>query len=180
MSVLSEEWRPIPGYGERYEASSFGRIRSVGIGGNGRAGIVLKPGFGRNDRRKYLRVTLYHQGRSAIRYVHVLVMLAFNGSPPIGHEVDHIDNDPMNPVLTNLEYVTRSEQQKRVYRRDGRKPVDRVGEKNHMAIFNWEQVREIRRRLAAKELSGRALARELGVSQRCISDIHTGRNWKVS
>lgn len=178
MTVLSEEWRPIPGYGNRYEASSLGRIRRVGIGRNGRPGGVLSPGLGGQKRRPYLQVGLLHDGKRTTKLVHVLVMLAFHGPPPQGHEVDHLDNDSMNPRLDNLEYVTRSEQQKRCYRRDGRAPSNKGGELAFTAKLTWDQVREIRRRLAAKEISGRALARELGLSQGAITDIATGRNWK--
>lgn len=178
MTVLSEEWRPIPGYGDRYQASSLGRIRSVGIGGNGKHGQVLKPALRGPVRRQYPGLMLYHNGRGYGRFVHVLVMLAFEGPPPPGHEVDHLDNDPLNPQYSNLEYVTRSEQQRRVYRRDGRVPSNKGGELAPTAKLTWDQVREIRRRLAAKEISGRALAREMGMSQGGVNDISRGRNWK--
>jgi hypothetical protein len=178
MSVLSEEiWKPIPGWGGRYEASSLGRVRSVGIGGNGKQGQLLKASP-MHGRRRYLRVTLTHNRVKKLQFVHVLVMLAFEGPPTLGHEVDHLDNDPLNAKWSNLEYVTRSEQQRRAYRRDRtRTPSSGAGELNHCAKLTWAQVREIRRKLQAKEISGRALAREMGVSQGAITAIATGKTW---
>lgn len=180
MSVLSEEWRAIPGFGDRYEASSLGRIRSVGVGGNGRQGKVLKASLRGPSRRQYPSVMLYRSGVGAARFVHVLVMLAFVGPPPPDHEIDHLDNDSLNPRLSNLEYVTRPEQHRRAFSRDGRRGSNRGGELAPTAKLTWEQVREIRRRLNAKEISGRALARELGLSHATINDIARGKNWRVA
>ena len=181
MTVLSEEWRDIPGYEGRYQASDQGRIRAIWQKTLSKRGQIMATHLTGPARRRYLAISLTPiEGREARKghMVHVLVMLAFEGPPPDDHEVDHIDNDPLNPKYSNLEYVTRSEQQRRVYRRDkSRLPIHRPGELNPCAKLTWDQVREIRRRLGAKEISGRALARELGMSQSAISLIATGRNW---
>ncbi len=178
MSILSEEWRDIPGFEGRYQVSNLGRVRAIWQRTASKRGRLLKSSPRGPARRRYLSVSLQDGRHRRSRFVHVLVMRAFVGPPPPKHEIDHVDNDPLNPRLSNLEYVTRAEQLRRAYRRDGRRGSNRGGELAPVATFTWEQVREIRRRLKEKEISGRALARELGVAQKTISDIFTGRNWK--
>lgn len=175
--ILSEEWRDVPGYEGRYQVSDLGNVRSIGVGANGHRGQSLKAHPSGAKPRQYPRVTLLRNGARRGFFVHVLVMLAFEGPPPFGHEVDHLDNDPLNPRHSNLEYVTRSEQQRRVYRRDGRKPVDRPGELNPCAVLTWDAVRRIR----ALSITGARnvdLARQFTVDQSTISHILAGRLWK--
>lgn len=95
---MNEEWRVIPGFGEKYEASSIGRIRVIATG-------HIK---GTTESRGYLRATLYHQGRWT-RRVHQLVAAAFLGPRPEGMEVRHLDGDRKRNVPGNLAYGTHAE-----------------------------------------------------------------------
>ena len=98
----NESWRIIPDY-PNYEASRFGDVR------NTKTGRVLKPvdnGLG------YMIVRLHKDGQHKNFLVHRLVMIAFNGPIPNGYEVDHCDHDRTNNRLTNLRYVTHSENQR--------------------------------------------------------------------
>lgn len=109
-----EVWRAIPGFEGRYEASDHGRVRSlprmVQKSGRGiayqRDGKILKPTSGTRQRQM---VTLWRDGKSVTRAVHILVMLAFVGPCPPGLEVCHWDDDSANNLLTNLRYGTHSE-----------------------------------------------------------------------
>lgn len=116
---MTENWKDIPGYEGRYQVSDLGRVRSVdrrvrlvahGIETTRLArGQMLRPG-GRQS--GHLTVAL---GRGNSQSVHVLVMLAFEGPCPDGHEVLHEDHDPTNNRRTNLRYGTRSENMKMDY-----------------------------------------------------------------
>ena len=111
-----EEWRPIPGWEGAYEASSFGRVRSVdrtivvrnpgGVLGPRRfRGRVLRAGRIKNG---YYLVSFTGPGRKReYRYVHDLVLLAFVGPKPAGLEVCHNDGTRDNNRLENLRYDTR-------------------------------------------------------------------------
>ena len=104
---MAEDWRPIPGF-EGYEASTFGRIRSVDrVLGDGRraGGVVLVP---TEDDNGYLRVTLYPGGRKQTVQVHVAVTLAFHGPRPRGREARHLDGVKMNCRPGNLAWGTKS------------------------------------------------------------------------
>jgi len=95
---VSETWRTIPGFGEKYEVSSIGRVRAIATG-------HIK---GITESRGYLRTTLYYKGRHGPR-VHQLVALAFIGPRPAGMEVRHLDGDRKNNAPANLRYGTHAE-----------------------------------------------------------------------
>lgn len=108
-----EEWRDIPGWEGYYQASSLGKIRSVDrviVQSNGStrefAGRVLKL---HEDRNGYIKVLLHRGKRKKNDYVHRLVMIAFKGPCPDGHEVCHNDGSRSNNCVANLRYGTRSE-----------------------------------------------------------------------
>lgn len=108
-----EEWKAIPGYEGFYEASSFGRIRSLprsvktrhgGIAKkNGR---ILKPS---KNSCGYVNYGLSKNGSQKTCSGHILVATAFLGDKPVGFVVDHIDRDKSNNCLKNLEYVSSAE-----------------------------------------------------------------------
>ncbi|MFP4561598.1 MAG: NUMOD4 domain-containing protein [Thiohalorhabdus sp.] len=75
---MTEEWRDIPGYEGRYQASSKGRIR------NAQTGHVLKLGTGQDKR--YRSVRLGHKGKKHL--AHRLVAAAFHGAPKDGQQAN--------------------------------------------------------------------------------------------
>lgn len=101
------EWRAIPGYEGLYEVSSSGEVRSARNSTNSRAGVLLKP----QRRAKYLGVTLCKDGRRTSHCVHRLVALAFLGDP-IGRDVNHKNADRADNRLENLEYCSKSENER--------------------------------------------------------------------
>jgi len=103
----TEQWRPIPGYEGRYEASDRGRIRSLPRPRVPRIRILRTP----VDSAGYPTVHLWAGGgKSATHRIHQLVLLAFVGPPPAGTEcIRHLDGDHTNGQLINLAYGTNSE-----------------------------------------------------------------------
>lgn len=105
--MKGEEWRPIPGWEGYYEASSLGRIRTVGVGPGRREGRILKP----NASVRYYRVFLSRDGKPQGKYVHRLVCETFNG-PPENSEMSnvlHWDDNPLNNRADNLRWGTLSD-----------------------------------------------------------------------
>lgn len=105
------EWRPIPGWEDRYEVSNDGRIRSVTI--------TSRRGDTRQGRERaactaaigYLMVPLYRDGKQVPMLVHRAVALAFIGPPPYPKaQVDHVDGDRTNNRDTNLRWASAAEQ----------------------------------------------------------------------
>lgn len=97
---MSEEWRAIPGLEGRWEVSNLGRVRSPPRKRTRGGLLTVRP-----NKRGYLAVGLGHHKHE----VHRLVALAFIGPRPDGHEVRHVDGDPLNPAASNLTYGTRSQ-----------------------------------------------------------------------
>ncbi len=168
MTSAAENWRDIPGYEGRYQASDLGRIRSLDrrvACGNGATrmmkGRVLRPACQKRD--PHLSVVLGHGAAGSA--VHRLVAAAFLGPCPEGQEVRHLDGDPQNNRAENLAYGTRTENILDVYQ-TGRA----------WRSLTICQVVDIRRRLQEGE-RGADLAREYGVGEACISAIKHGRSF---
>jgi len=107
----NEVWKDIPSLKNMYQASNMGRIKSKErevIKEKGRSYIkpqqLLSPN---NNGRDYLSVMLAIDGKYFRRYIHRLVMEAFNGESKL--TVDHIDRDKSNNRLENLRYLTQRE-----------------------------------------------------------------------
>ena len=110
---VAAEWRPIPGFEERYEVSSDGRVRSIARVVTCRNGAPKT--FKAQEKKQHMckgypHVVLYDDAGVRInRYVHVLVCAAFHGPKPTeAHQVRHINgvritlflNAKTNPVYT--------------------------------------------------------------------------------
>lgn len=109
-----EIWKPIVGYEGLYEVSSWGRVRSLdrdveyeGKMIRRRKGKILAQ---QSLKGGHLRVTLCREGKREHRLVHRLVLEAFEGPCPEGHEALHWNDDPTdNRWPENLRWGTRSE-----------------------------------------------------------------------
>lgn len=179
------EWRPIPDYEAQYEVSPAGDIRRCGRaartgkgqGGGATIGRILKPSPVPGGYRK---VQLWRNGSYQSLLVHRIVAAAFLGPRPEGHEVNHKDGDKTNNRVGNLEYMTRSENNRHAYRTGLRTPLPIApsGAAHHNAKLTDEQVREIRRLYRPRMYGTPRLAREFGVSHKTIWQIVRGNAWK--
>lgn len=163
---MVELWRRVPGM-ENYEVSNGGRVRSV------RNRRPRKLGTAPNG---YAVVTLAyrHLGRRSKTFsVHTLVARTFLGERPDGHDVNHIDGNKINNAVTNLEYVTRSENQKHAVRM-GLSTVRR-GEACPTSKLTRGQVSEIRD--LAGTVRQREVAQMFGISQSQVSRIQSRKRW---
>ena len=96
-----EIWKDVPGYEGLYQASNLGRIKSD---------IKIKNQT-KSKSKKYLMVYLYKQNVKKTIAVHQLIAMTFLNHTPCGHKivVDHIDNNPLNNKLINLQLITHRE-----------------------------------------------------------------------
>lgn len=95
--------KPIPGY-PNYEVSNWGRIFIVKNGT--RVEKLPRPC---NNRERYLNIRLWNKGQKKKICVHNLVAKVFLGEIPEGYVVDHINNNPSDNYVTNLQIVTVAE-----------------------------------------------------------------------
>ena len=118
MNKIKENWKECP-LDSRYQVSDLGNVKGV-------RGNILKPFLSGG---KYLCVSL---GRKNKQLVHRLVMITF--LPIEGMEnlqVNHKDGNPNNNQLSNLEWVTPSENILHSYNVLKRKPAYANAVKSH-------------------------------------------------
>ena len=121
------------------------------------------------DRDGYKIVQLIINGKYKHYSVHRLVAMTYlvnEGNKP---EVNHIDGNKLNNHLSNLEWVTRSENTQKAY---NNKQLVALGKPK----LNPKLVKEIREN--KENLNREQLARKYKVSCSCIQHIRRGRTWK--
>lgn len=92
-------WVDIPNYEGLYLVSTDGQVKNS-------KGRKIKP---TKDKEGYLRITLTKNGKQKSYGAHRLVALAFLPNPENKLEVDHKDTNVCNNNVTNLQWVTRTE-----------------------------------------------------------------------
>lgn len=100
-----EIWKPVLGYEGLYEISNLGRVKSLNYNHTGKEQI-LKQKLNKFNR---LNVTLYKHKKQKMHQVHRLVWEAFNGEIPTEFQINHIDENPKNNDLNNLNLMTPKE-----------------------------------------------------------------------
>ena len=170
---MPEIWRDIPGYEGAYQVSSLGRVRSlpriIPVYDSVRQVVYARPCPGKIlrqsvcDKAGHVSVHLGKYSRGIP--VHQLVLLAFQGLPPLGMEAMHLNGVPMDNRLENLQYGTHSRNMIDMYR---------LG-KGHLKLTP-EDVQQIRFGLVCG-WSLRELAAAYGVSVDCIWDVKKGRRY---
>lgn len=110
-----EEWKDCYGYEDCYEVSNLGNVRSkdrqsISYGKRlcNRKGKERKIYQGKND---YMYIDLCKEGKRKTWNVHRLVALTFLPNPLQLPQVDHIDRNKTNNVVTNLRWVSNAENQ---------------------------------------------------------------------
>ena len=110
---MKEIWKKIVGYEELYEISNLGKVRSLDriiyqknngvICGHKYKGKILT-----NQKRPngYVCVHLSKNGKTKWESVHKLVAEAFIEHDKKNNIVNHLDNNPSNNIVSNLEWTT--------------------------------------------------------------------------
>lgn len=123
---LTEEWKAVKGYEGLYEVSNAGKVRSIDrvvVGKDGKAKrlkgkelffTISKPSAKGHQPRA--SVQLWKENKAKLIYVHRVVATAFIPNPDNKPTVNHIDGNPLNNNVWNLEWATYSENEKHAYR----------------------------------------------------------------
>jgi hypothetical protein len=175
---MSEEWRPVPGYGGHYEASSLGQIRvkpRTIIKKHSRTGKLAEFSYpGRillqcDNGYGYPRVTLGVEGKTISVDVHRMVAKAFYGEPAKGLVVCHNNGVKTDNRPENLRWDTQ-----KANNDDRRKHKTLpVGENHPMAKLKQADIDSIR----SRGLHYTEVMRECGMSRTQSHRITTGRSW---
>lgn len=107
-----EIWKDILQYEGYYRVSNLGNVYSV------KRNKLLKPTCGTNV---YLSVNLYKNGYSKTFMIHRLVAICFLENINNKQQVNHKDHNRQNNNVSNLEWVSQSENVKHSYKNINRK-----------------------------------------------------------
>lgn len=109
---MQEVWKPVVGYEGLYEVSNKGRVKSLVraiYDINTKTVINYKREkylTGRANGRGYPIVRLVKNGVEKNMYIHRLVGIAFIPNPKNLPVINHLDSDPTNNCVENLEWCT--------------------------------------------------------------------------
>lgn len=97
---MKEIWKDVCGYENYYQISNYGQVKRKD------SNYILK-----NQRKPngYLYVSLYANKISSKKYIHRLVAEAFLSNDLKLAQVNHIDGNKKNNIVTNLEWCTQQE-----------------------------------------------------------------------
>lgn len=162
---MVEVWKDIEGYEGRYQISNLGNVKSLQYGG--RKGIVknLVPKVSNSGR---LWVELMKNGGKKQFLIHRLVGMAFIPNPDNLPQINHLDENPKNNRVDNLEWCTaeyniryyqerhpefaRHRKHSTRYNRRLGKPVNQIDDCGNV-IKQWEDPRTIVREMGYNQWS---------------------------
>jgi len=120
-----ENWKPIKNYEGLYEVSDTGCVKSLDRKVTDKNGVIIpiKSRILANSKSKVTKkhpierytVELWKNNKRKRSLIHRLVAEAFLPNPLGKPQINHIDGNPKNNNVSNLEWVTNSENVKHAY-----------------------------------------------------------------
>lgn len=163
---MKEVWKNVIGYEGLYEVSSLGNIYS---------NISKKILKINRNKDGYLSIELWNKGKNKRCKIHRLVAIAFICNPLNKREVNHKNGIKSDNRIQNLEWVTKSENEKHAYR-TGLKY--NKGEKHSQNILKENDIPFIIDLLRNKVMYDREIGELFGVTRKTINKIKLGKSWK--
>lgn len=105
--LIKEVWKDIPDYEGYYQVSNCGRVKSLERRLCRKTFIMTQT----VNNRGYLRGKTTKQGKSRTVDMHKIIATSFLNHKPDGHNkiIDHIDFDPLNNTVSNLQEISNRE-----------------------------------------------------------------------
>lgn len=180
---MEEVFMPIEGYEGLYEVSNFGRIKSLErlkkLPGKNQGFKIKEEQILKNRVNKsgYVVASLCKNGKVKVHLVHRLVLIAFVPNPLKKKCVNHIDSNRSNNMISNLEWVTHSENSKHAYEYGFKEPIAIKGVRHYRSTFSIEDIHAIRSMIRSKK-SVVYIASVFNVTESAISGVKFGRTWR--
>ncbi len=173
-----EVWKPVVGFEDLYEVSSFGRVKSrkrIQLRDYDYQGIVYPV----EERilKTHIRGSRYQQvslGRGNVFAVHRLVLEAFKGPRPKGMIACHSDDDGVNNYVGNLRWDTRKSNGEDAVKH-GRQPRGELCGAHRLKEFQVIKIRELH---ATGRYTFTELAKMYGRDVSTIIAVVRRLNWK--
>lgn len=162
-----EVWKNITGYEGLYQVSNYGRVKSF----HNNKETILKQFFNRKN-EQYLRVGLSKNKKKTAHLVHRLVAEAFIENQDNKEQINHIDGNPSNNYVENLQWATPSENSQHAHDTLLTKDVE------HYKKLNYKQVNEIFDLVWHSRLSQEEIAKIYDISRKNVYDIKYKKMYK--
>lgn len=175
-NLPDEIWKPIKNYEGLYEISSYGRIKSLER--RSKTKIITEAKILKIFKRKtgYIQAKLSKQSKLFNPIVSKLVAEAFLVKPDYPCVVNHKDCVRHNNVLSNLEWVTQSQNTRYAFLKGNK---TQKGEKNNNAKLTLAKVEEIRKfKKENDHLSQQQIADHFNLKRENVKDIINYKTWK--
>lgn len=161
--LTGEIWKAISNSNNEYFVSNMCRVKSIK---NGEENLIRIH----KQKNNYRRITISVDGKITNILFHRIMAILFIPNPENLPCVCHIDDDPSNCKLNNLEWGSYSHNTTQAYR-TGR--MNKKGTKNHMNKLSESEVLEIH----GLDLNYQLLAKQYGISKGTVADIKQGLRW---
>ena len=158
------EWRKVvgnDGWEENYLVSNDGRVFSL-ISNRELKPYAKSRGYG-YKRRDYT-VSITHNGKQRHPKISRMVAMAFIPNPLNKEQVNHIDGNPLNNHVSNLEWTTNEENRQHA--------VENWLTRKGFTKEQFEQIKD----LSLQGYSVKDISAITGVHPHCIKDIRRGLN----
>lgn len=140
MISAKERWKDIPNFEGLYQASSFGRIKSLG-NACARKEKILKGAIAGTG---YFYVTLWKKGKHKRFRLSRIIAITFIKSDDSKMDVNHINGNKLDNRIENLEWLSRSDNHLHAYRRGLKLPPQSKSvlqcDLNGTIIKKWDSV----------------------------------------
>lgn len=178
---MDEVWRDVVGYEGYYVVSNKGIVKGLDRKLNNNRfykGKILKQ---REDKNGYLVINLNKGGDAKTLKVHRLVAISFLGIIDGKNEVNHIDGDKKNNIVSNLEWVNSSENQIHAFKIGLQKPHNgNTNKEVYQLSLDGEILAEYKSLTEASIAMIGSNLGKTGISRCCLGKSKTsyGYKWK--
>ena len=174
--------KPVEGFEGLYSVDEHGNVYShpkkVKIGNKG---AFRKQGFKKLNqysmRYGHLRVYLAKNGKKYPKLVHRLVAHAFIPNTDNEPIINHIDCNPQNNHVSNLEWCSHKHNSLHAYQNNLNGPPEQKGSKNSNSKLTDEDVLKMRS-LYSSGLSAPEITKLFPVGYSCVYDVVNNKSWK--
>lgn len=167
--MLMRKWKSLSEYDGMYLISNSGEVMSLHNGNK----KLLSPCLNRKRGYYYISLMLAAKGMKQNHQLHRLVATIFNPNPSLKPEVNHKDGNKLNNNSTNLEWVTREENQR--HARELGLIKTKYGEDCAKAKLTNADVKKIRKLLG--KISQRKIADIFNIAPSTVAHIKRGSRW---
>lgn len=183
-NLENEIWKDVVGFESTYQISNIGRVRAkrtvkkyLSLTGN-------EYNFVRKEKIKvqhlnpkgYPQIGLRGENKKDYTFtVHRLVAIAFLGEEKYPMVVNHIDHNPKNNKIKNLEWVTYARNTQHSFEDGNRDPVR--GSRHGQSKVTELEVLEIREKYS-NGIKSPEFSRQYGIGKTNVMDIVKRKIWK--